>query len=297
MIVSVLRGLSTRLADIGQRGRRRSDVGSADTSVARTEPAVPGRAAPAGGGSGAGGGGDRLLVRPIFVLAPVRSGSTLLRLLLDGHSQLHAPHELHFRRLEVQPNTKLAGRAMKELGLERRDLEHLLWDRVMHWDLARSGKRHIVEKTPANVFAWRRIAECWPDARFIFLLRHPVSIVRSWHESDPEKRTLEEAGSEALEYMNAVEEARGSLEGHTVRYESLTADAEGTMQGICAFLHVPWEPDMLRYGDRAEGKLRRGLGDWRAKIRSGVVQAGRELPSSTEIPDYLRPICEKWGYQ
>lgn len=295
MIVSVLRSLSTRLADIGQHGRRDGDVGSGEVPI-QPEPTVPGRAAPAGGGSGTGNG-DRLLVQPIFVLAPVRSGSTLLRLLLDGHSQLHAPHELHIRRLEVKPNTKLAGRAMKELGLERRDLEHLLWDRVMHWDLARSGKRHIVEKTPANVFAWRRFAECWPDARFIFLLRHPMSIVRSWHESDPEKRTLEEGGREALEYMNAVEEARGELHGHTVRYESLTADPEGTMRGICAFLHVPWEPGMLRYGDRAEGKLRRGLGDWRAKIRSGVIQAGRDLPAASEIPDYLRPICEKWGYQ
>src|SRR5215207_5047779 len=39
--------------------------------------------------------GDRLLVAPAFVLSSVRSGSTLLRVLLATHSQIHAPHELH----------------------------------------------------------------------------------------------------------------------------------------------------------------------------------------------------------
>lgn len=239
---------------------------------------------------------DRLLVRPIFVLAPVRSGSTLLRLLLDGHSELHAPHELHIRRLEVRWSTKLAGNAMKELGLKRKDLEHLLWDRVMHRELVRSGKSYIVEKTPANVFAWRRIASCWPDARFIFLLRHPVSIVQSWHDADPKRRSLEEATREVLDYVTALEEARNSLDGHTVRYEDLTKDPATTLQGICDFLDIGWEPTMLEYGDRSAGKLRRGLGDWRGKIRSGIIQNGRELPDEMIIPDDLRPICRAWGY-
>lgn len=241
-------------------------------------------------------GVDRLLDRPVFILAPVRSGSTLLRLLLNGHSQLHAPHESHFRRLEVRWSTKLAGRSMKALGLHRGDLEHLLWDRVLHRELVRSGKSFIVEKTPANVFVWRRLADCWPDARFIFLIRHPVSIAQSWHEADPDRRSLEEAGRNALGYMNAVEAARNGLDGHTVRYEDLTADPTATLQGICEFLGVDWEPAMLDYGRHLRGELRKGLGDWRPKVRSGKVQPSRPLPRPDEIPDYLRPICEAWGY-
>src|SRR5690625_2834865 len=116
---------------------------------------------------------DRLLDRPVFVISPVRSGSTLLRLLLNGHSRLHAPHELHIRRLEVNFRTKLSQRAMEACGLERGDIEHLLWDRVMHRELVRAGKEFIVEKTPSNSFVYKRIAACWPDARFICLLRHP----------------------------------------------------------------------------------------------------------------------------
>lgn len=239
---------------------------------------------------------DRLLRKPVFIMSPVRSGSTLLRVLLDGHSQLHAPHELHIRRLTVGHSTRFAQRSMEVLGLDTADLEHLLWDRILHREVVKSSKQFIVDKTPSNAFVWKRITACWPDARYIFLLRHPASIARSWHESDPEKRPLETAAEDALRYMKAVERARGGLSGHTVRYEDLTSDPAATVQGICSFLGLDWEPELLEYGQRPRTDLVRGLGDWREKIRSGSVQPGRELPDSSEIPQCLREISAAWGY-
>lgn len=186
---------------------------------------------------------------------------------------------------------------MDALDLSRGDLEHLLWDRVLHRELTRSGKDFIVEKTPSNAFAYQRIRDCWPDARFVFLLRHPVSIAQSWHEGDPEKRTYDEACADALRYMKAVDNARkGITGGHTLRYEEITADPEGRMRALCTFLGVDFEPSMLEYGARDETQVQKGLGDWRDKIRSGSVQAGRELPKDDEIPEVLRPICKAWGY-
>ncbi|MQA86372.1 MAG: sulfotransferase [Streptosporangiales bacterium] len=239
---------------------------------------------------------DRLLTTPVFILGSVRSGSTLLRVLLGSHSQLHAPHELHVRRLKVQFATKLSQRAMAELELDETELEHMLWDRVLHRELVKSGKRFIVEKTPSNAFVWRRLAECWPDAKFVFLLRHPVSVARSWHESNPEKRNLQEATADALKYMKAVQNARQGLSGLTVRYEDLTADPEGETKRICEFLGIDWEPEMLNYGERTEGGFQKGLGDWKDKIRSGKVQPGRDLPAADEVPDELRELCVAWGY-
>ncbi|WP_433498184.1 sulfotransferase family protein [Sphaerimonospora sp. CA-214678] len=237
---------------------------------------------------------DRLLESPIFIISPVRSGSTLLRSILNAHSQLHAPHELHVRRLSVGFGTSLAERAMAALGHNRADLEHLLWDRVLHRELVRSGKRFIVDKTPANAFAYQRIATCWPDARYIFLLRHPASIATSWHEASPEKRTYDEAVADALRYMKAVQRARKALTGHTVRYEDLTEEPERETRGICEFLGIPWEPGMLEYGEQTV--LQKGLGDWKDKIRSGSVQPGRSLPDPGSVPEALKPICRNWDY-
>ncbi|GAA2329636.1 sulfotransferase [Streptomyces kunmingensis] len=240
---------------------------------------------------------DRLLRRPVFIMSPVRSGSTLLRMLLDAHPRLHAPHELHIRRLEVGYGSKLSERAMDALDLGRGDLEHLLWDRVLHRELAKSGKDFLVEKTPSNAFVYQRIRDCWPSARFVFLLRHPVSIARSWHEGDPQKRTYEEACADALRYMTAVDHARKGLPGgHTLRYEELTEDPEKKLRGLCDFLGVDFEPSMLEYGARDDTQIQKGLGDWRDKIRTGSVQRGRPLPSDDEIPELLRPMCKAWGY-
>ncbi|MZD09770.1 sulfotransferase [Streptomyces sp. SID5785] len=240
---------------------------------------------------------DRLLRRPVFIMSPVRSGSTLLRLVLNAHSRLHAPHELHIRRLEVAHGSRLSERAMEALDLGRGDLEHLLWDRVMHRELVRSGKDVLVEKTPSNAFVYQRIRDCWPDARFVFLLRHPLSIARSWHEADPDKRTFDEAAADALRYMKAVDRARkGITGGHTVRYEQLTEAPDETLHGLCAFLGVDFEPAMLEYGERDDTQLRKGLGDWRDKIRTGRVQGGRPLPQDDDVPEILRPIGKAWGY-
>jgi hypothetical protein len=239
---------------------------------------------------------DRLVRRPVFIMCSVRSGSTLLRMLLNAHSQLHAPHELHFRRLEVQASTNLSQKSLSQLDLERGDLEHLMWDRLLHRELVKSGKPVIVEKTPSNAFVYKRLAACWPDARFVFLLRHPVSIAQSWHEADPVKRNEEEAMFDALRYMNAVERARKGVTGHTVRYEDLTVDPAAALKDLCAFLEVDFEPEMLEYGDRNGGDLKKGLGDWKDKIRSGRVQQGRRLPNDRKIPEPLREICAAWSY-
>ncbi|MDT0345380.1 sulfotransferase family protein [Streptomyces litchfieldiae] len=239
---------------------------------------------------------DRLLKEPVFIIAPVRSGSTLLRMMLNGHSRLHAPHELHFRRLEVHCATGLAEKSLAALGLTRGDAEHLLWDRLMHRELVKSGKSFIVEKTPGNAFVHQRIADCWPDARFVFLLRHPGSIAQSWHEADPVRRGPEEAALDALRFMNAVERARGNLTGHTIRYEELTEDPTAVLKGVCDFLDLRWEPAMLEYGEHNDDEPEKGLGDWKEKIRSGRVQPARPLPPADQIPDVLHDICAAWGY-
>ncbi|TDC10347.1 sulfotransferase [Nonomuraea longispora] len=242
------------------------------------------------------GAHDRLLRAPVFLLSSVRSGSTLLRVMLNSHSRIHSPIETHFRRVTVGLGTDPVRQAMDLLGHTHSDIEHIVWDRLLHRELSRSGKQVLAEKTPSNVFAWRRISTCWPDARFVFLLRHPMSIVQSWHEADPPKRPMEEAVPRTLSYMTYLQEARTHLEGLTLRYENLVADPEAELRRLCAFLDVAYEPAMLSYGDKDHGAFVKGIGDWRDKIRAGTVVAARPLPEAGEIPEALHEICRQWDY-
>lgn len=238
--------------------------------------------------------GDRLLERPAFILSTVRSGSTLLRVLLDSHSRLHAPHELHLRDLAVQIKTKPATKALAELGLDDKHLEYLLWDRLLHRELEQRGKRYLVNKTPTDVFIAQRICECWPDARFIFLLRHPGSIARSRADARPQD-TEEQNVAMVRKYADALERARATYPGLVVRYEDITADPKGQLERLCAFLDVPFEPQMLDYDRFDHGRYKVGLGDWTEKIRSGVIQPAD--PAPVEVPEGLRHLVEAWGYE
>src|ERR1035437_5584232 len=175
---------------------------------------------------------QRMLTAPVFILSGARSGSTLLRVILGSHSQLYAPPELPLMHLEARAETRWIQTSLRALYLTKEELDHMLWDRVLAAALARSGKPVIVVKTPSNVLLWPRIADCWPDARFIFLLRHPAAAVASLHASwDPawHPDPCESVGSGAeypLRYMIEVEEPRRALPGHTVRYEDMTADPQ-----------------------------------------------------------------------
>ena len=239
--------------------------------------------------------GDRLIAQPTFVLCTLRSGSTLMRMLLNSHSQLHAPHEIHLRYVSVNLDAKWSERSLKEMGLDQKGLEYLLWDRVLHRELATSGKPFIVDKTPNNVFIVDRLKECWPDARFIHLLRHPASIARSRKEMNPD--VDDDKNVDLIRrYCESLEKARQTYEGVTVRYEELTSDPEAEMRKVCEHLKVPFEPSMLEYGKFDHGRLKAGLGDFKEKIRTGEVQPAAPLPAPEEVPVPLRESAVAWGY-
>ena len=183
---------------------------------------------------------------------------------------------------------------MLELGLDAEGLEYLLWDRVLHRELHGSGKRRIVDKTPNNVFIADRLRACWPDAQFIFLLRHPAAIARSRQALRPADADNDANIRLIHRYCAALERARQSHEGHTVRYEELTANPEAVTQGVCRYLGLEWEPGMLDYGEYDHGRFRAGLGDWADKIKTGQIQAAKPPPADTPPP--LREIAAAWGY-
>lgn len=238
---------------------------------------------------------DRLVESPVFILASMRSGSTLLRMLLNSHSRIRAPHELHLQTLAVMPRPEFSERALHALDLERAELEHVLWDRIFDIELRRSGKETFVEKTPGNAWLWKRLSHAWPKARFIILLRHPAAVMTSAYVPQGKGR----AGAHVLKYARPVEEARRCLENAiTVRYEDLTSDPEAVTKRLCAWLGHDWEPGMLDYGARDQGPDSAHMGDRSEKIRAGTIAEAR-IPANgidrIKNPD-LRAIAEAWGY-
>ncbi|MEU1164817.1 sulfotransferase [Streptomyces sp. NPDC005921] len=238
----------------------------------------------------------RLVASPVFVLSSVRSGSTLLRVLLNSHTRIRAPHEMHLRTVHVRMSRDFTADAMKELALDRDELEHVLWDRVLHLELSRSGKDVIVDKTPPNTLIWPRLERCWPEAKFVLLLRHPGAVIQSLtnRRAEPNHEAIR---AEVLSYAEKLEEARQSLPGaHVITYEDLTAEPERVTRGLCEYIGVPWESGMLDYGKQNHGTFKPKLGDWSKEIKSGRIQAARQADPTAELPPRLAEIAKAWGY-
>lgn len=235
----------------------------------------------------------RLVEEPVFIMSLMRSGSTLLRCVLDSHSRVHSPPELHLGQIEVAL-TWGSPTSMRAIGLDERDVRHLLWDRLLHRQLAASGKALIVEKTPRNIEDFADLVACWPRARFIFLRRHPAHVLTSLvrHRVHPD---VDSAAAEIRDWADRLDAALASRPGSmVVRYEEMTADPPATFQSLCDFLGVEYEPGMLDYGAFEHGPLAPVLGDWTENIRSGRIR--RTGGPAVKVPGLLRRACDSWGY-
>ena len=216
--------------------------------------------------------GDRLLAAPVFVMCSVRSGSTLLRVLLDSHSRIHAPQELHLRDMTVRVKTDYAAEGA------RRDRPRRPAAAVPALGPAAAPRaRGRAQGHPRQQDAQRRLHRrpdrtCWPDARFIYLLRHPArSPARARRRGRRTRPTATPAWCCAT--ATRSRQARAAHPGVVVRYEELTADPRAATQRICSVpRRASGSPAMLEYGRFDHGRMKPGLGDWKAKIKSGEVQ-------------------------
>jgi LPS sulfotransferase NodH len=236
--------------------------------------------------------GRRLIRDPVFILSPVRSGSTLLRSILNSHSAICAPHELHLGTVKVTTGKRYARKSWRALGLSTDDLADILWDRALHLNLVRSGKRIIVDKTPQNAKIWQRIHAAWPAARYLHLRRHPGVVLDSLIKAQQDVSVATHIFT-VENYGTWLDEARAALPGPTIRYEDLLTDPAATMREVCRYLGVRFQPAMLDY--RVDNS-RSGLGDWSESLRSGRIQGLPPLPTIADVPEPLRDLTRRWGY-
>jgi hypothetical protein len=216
---------------------------------------------------------ERLVASPVFILSSIRSGSTLLRCILNTHSLVHAPHELHLTDVRVTLSSRYAELSTCTSGLSIPDLEYLLWDHMLYQSLTKSGKVVIVDKTPGYSLQWHRLREAWPEAKFLFLLRDPGDVLASACAASP-GRDPNDTEFIVSSMIDGVDQARRELPGCEVRFEDLISEPTQTVGRVCGFLGVNFEPTMLEYS--VPSVLCPGIGDFTDKIRSGQIQTRQQ---------------------
>jgi Sulfotransferase family len=217
-----------------------------------------------------------------FIVGVPRSGTTLLRIMLDAHPRLAIPPETGFlSRLVRLPWLWPAGLGRRRLmaiitrsqswpdfHLDTHALAEAL-EAVKPFTLAdglrafyrlyaaRFNKSLWGDKTPLYGRHAYAIARLLPEARFIHVIRDgrdvALSLRSMWFA--PSQRVDALARYWARELQRARRQGQSLKYYREIRYEALIQNPEQVLRDICQFLELEFDPRMLSYHEKAATRL------------------------------------------
>jgi hypothetical protein len=246
----------------------------------------------------------------VFVLCAGRSGSTLLRFLLDAHPDLACPPETRLPTLCAQMATvwlQLSGSQVpqeRSAGVPKIPESAIAGIRytlnaMAGPYLAQRGKRRYCDKSLGAAEHVGVLREAFPGAKFLCLYRHPMDVIASGIEACPwglngfgfdayagaspgnAVKALAQFWVDNAALILAAEEQLGDR-AHRVRYEDLVADPEGVADGIFRFLGARPAPGISATCFAPE-RERLGPGDYKiwhtTRITTESVGRGWAVPA------------------
>jgi hypothetical protein len=214
-----------------------------------------------------------------FIVGVGRSGTTLLRLMLDAHPELAIPTETHFlpaliRTVEEAQDPKAALELLAaaptwpNMGLDLAELADAFTAlapltpaaavrALFRLYAARQGKPRWGDKTPPYRAYMEEIARAVPEARFIHIIRDGRDVALSYQGLwfGPGDDIAAQARFWCDEIARARDQAQRVAFYLEVKYEDLVTHPEGELDRICRFLDLPFDPAMLDYPGRAQSRL------------------------------------------
>lgn len=194
--------------------------------------------------------------RPIFIVGSARSGTTMLRLMLDSHPRISCGEETHFLQT-LEPVTGRHWRLVERYGFPRGYWDERLaafYGDAMADYAARRGKQRWADKDPSNTLLLPFVDRLFPDAQYIHLLRDGHDVVASHRDRWGYRSGARAARGVWKRYVEAARAFGRDLPPdrfHELRYERLVADPEAELRTLVAFLGEEWDPVMLAF-DQAE---------------------------------------------
>lgn len=222
----------------------------------------------------------------VFIVGSPRSGTTLLRLMLDAHPQLAIPPETGFipETLSCIGGTdKIRQRAFCEklinfpagapawcdFGISRRELFNEV-QAIVPFQLdeaircfyrlyaGRFGKSRWGDKTPNYGLYAPAIRSMLPEASFVHIIRDgrdvALSIRDLWFAPGKDMSSLARQWRHDVSFTR--KRSAGCRRYIEIRYESLVREPEPELRKICEFIELNYDPAMLRYHERAPARLR-----------------------------------------
>lgn len=234
----------------------------------------------------------------VFLFGSLRSGTTLLRLMVDAHPELANPGETDF----LFDHLDLT-RDPPRYDLEALRLDRIFRARGLHLPPGLDGLDLLAEmlaqlsagapgRTSLNIHRHPdRLAAACPEARVVHLVRDPRDVARSsigmgW------AGTLFHGVGHWIGTEEAWARAAPAFPEDRVlelRYEALLRDPQAELRRLCAFLGVDWSPRMLDFHETSTY----------APVDARLAEQWRRRSSLREIrhvESRAAPLMERLGY-
>ncbi len=271
---------------------------------------------------------------PLYIIGTERSGSNLLRVILNAHTDIDVPHPPHILKY-FHPLSRGYGDLSRTKN--RRDLVQdilrLLRTHIYPWAFQVDAERVVNEANPhtlLGVFAsiydqhlaytgkrrWgckstfmvHHVEEALArdeGARFIWLVRDPRDVAASSRRSvfSPYHPifTAELWDAQQREAMAALERHPGAV--YRVRYEDLITDLEPTLQALMTFLGEDLQPAMLAHEETAAAKKGANLSEsWQntgQKVKAdnhGKYRSALSVPEIALVQQVAGETMTRLGY-
>jgi hypothetical protein len=246
---------------------------------------------------------------PVFIVCCARSGSTLLRYILDTHPQIACPPELHIASLLGQLSWRWQILESSEVALGH--VRNLV-DKALGAYAQQRQKKIWCEKSVSTVDYLDAVTTVFPDARFLCLYRHCLDVVasaivvvrfdragrygfESYVASNPSN--LMDALVSYWVEKTATElrfQAAHRNQCIPVHFESLVLNPVDTLNGVFDFLQVPWDPALLHNIFVTPHQI--GPGDrkilFATKIDPKCIGRGTQLQTDRITQDQFRQMKE-----
>jgi protein-tyrosine sulfotransferase len=267
---------------------------------------------------------------PAVILGPPRSGTTLLRRLLNAHPKICSPPEPYVisscaRFLRDEPTARgVPVGPVTGLWYSGFDEEYLLdklrglIDEIYSDICVAAGKPRWVDKDGFTFFYIDQVERLFGDScRYVCIIRHGFDVAISLEELYNRLGGYPQECHEYIRRYPIVLEAWAHLWADVmarllrfsadhaastllIRYEELTADPMATMAEVARFLGESYQPEYLQaaLADRADV----GLGDWKTYEKDSV-EPGNSLrwrsqpqPVVAAVGRIVNPMLEAYGY-
>jgi hypothetical protein len=262
---------------------------------------------------------------PVFILSCERSGSTLLRYIVDTHAEICSPGQLYLGQLCRDLYTTIfysLGQTIGATSEEERgravaaEVRRVV-DELMGKYARAKGKRMWCDKTTLNLQHLKILNTVFPDAKWLCLYRHSMDVAYSSIEcsrlgfmpelapyvrKNPENivAAMVENWVDKNAALLAFEREQGER-CFRVRYEDVVWNAPETLRRMFAFLELEWSDNLIDSVFTTPHDP--GSGDrkilFSKKIDHGSIGKGSTLPRE-DIPagllDEMNRLLEELGY-